>query len=98
MGSYAFNPNGALDTRAELAQVTAKLRESLDALGVAVRAFNAANSGSAIEGFDQVQTRWNAAHADMQRAVAAGGGALDDIHENYVLTDRRGAAAFHGAI
>jgi len=78
--------------------VTAKLRESLDNLALAVRAFNAANSGSAIEGFDAVQTRWNAAHLDMQRASSAGGGALDDIHQNYVITDRRGAAAFHGAI
>lgn len=98
MASYTFNPNGALDTGAELAAVTKKLEGSLSDLKVAIANFLNTNAGTSIENYDYVQAEWNQGQVKMELALAQGVVALNNIHDEYVLADNRGAATFGGTV
>ncbi|OAA29203.1 hypothetical protein UG55_100314 [Frankia sp. EI5c] len=96
--TYRFSPNGALDTIDELTFVTAKLRESLDALTGQVNLFITANEGSAPTSYAEAQTLWNQGHQEMDNSLRFGSDRLRQILDEYVIGDRRGAQVFGRSI
>jgi uncharacterized protein YukE len=94
MATYQFSPNGALDTADELQFVTTKLTESLGTLTQKVQAFIQVNAGNAPENYTLAQQQWNKGQQDMQMSLAVGKVKLQEIHNEYVLGDSRGANVF----
>ncbi|CAO5147345.1 ESAT-6 family protein [Frankia sp. AiPs1] len=94
MATYQFSPNGALDTASELEFVNTKLENSLSDLVAKVNAFTAANSGQAPENYGLAQIQWNKGQTEMNAALALGKQRLEEIHNEYVLGDNRGASVF----
>ncbi|SNQ46306.1 conserved hypothetical protein [Frankia canadensis] len=94
MATYNFNPNGALDTAAELAFVNTQLEQSLSTLTQKVNAFITANEGQAPANYTLAQQQWNKGQVDMNAALALGKQRLEEIHNEYVLGDNRGANVF----
>lgn len=97
-GSYSFNPNGALDTGAELALVTRKIAESLDALEAAASAFLTANAGASIESYQTAQQTWSRGQKAMEDSLVKGVAALESVHDQYTLADNTSAAVFGGSV
>ncbi|KPM56536.1 hypothetical protein CcI49_00925 [Frankia sp. CcI49] len=98
MATYQFNPNGALDTAAELQFVTTKLQDSLEALINSVRVFADRNSGAAPDNYVLAQQQWNTGQQEMELSLAVGKVKLEEIHNQYVLGDNRGANVFGSLI
>ena len=98
MANYSINPNGALDTAAELEGVTRKLEQSLDTLAQAVNRFTVANAGHAPEAYATAQSTWNQGHLEMDQALQVGQARLQEIAQHYVLSDNRAAAVFDGSV
>ncbi|CAO5234373.1 WXG100 family type VII secretion target [Frankia sp. AgKG'84/4] len=94
MATYQFSPNGALDTADELTFVNSQLEQSLTTLTQKVNAFIAANEGQAPANYSLAQQQWNKGQADMNAALALGRQRLQEIHNEYVLGDGRGANVF----
>ena len=94
MATYNFSPDGALNAGGELEFVTNKIRESLDALKVAVAQFQAANEGQTVENYGAAQAKWELGQREMDQALVKGRVALDQIAHDYVFTDHRGAQVF----
>ncbi|MCK9904848.1 WXG100 family type VII secretion target [Frankia sp. Cpl3] len=94
MVDYTFNPNGALDTAAELKMVTDKIDTSLATLMTQVQNFITANAGSAPDNYAAAQQLWNSGQKKMQESLALGQAKLQEIHATYVLGDNQGAAVF----
>ncbi|MGF7239063.1 MAG: hypothetical protein ACQSGP_29530 [Frankia sp.] len=94
MATYQFSPNGALDTAGELQFVTTKLEESLSDLAVKVNLFIQANNGSAPDHYTTAQQLWNKGQQDMELSLAVGKQKLEEIHNQYVLGDKKGALVF----
>ncbi|WP_261556598.1 WXG100 family type VII secretion target [Frankia tisae] len=98
MATYQFSPNSALDTAGELDFVSTQLEQSLADLTRKVQAFIAANEGRAPENYTVAQQQWNKGQADMNLALAEGRRRLEEIHNEYVLGDSRGANVFGSLI
>ncbi|WP_261570777.1 WXG100 family type VII secretion target [Frankia gtarii] len=98
MATYQFSPNGALDTAGELQFVTKALEASLGDLTQKVQLFIAANAGNAPENYAAAQTQWNQGQQDMEVSLAVGMQKLEEIHNEYVLGDRKGANVFGSLI
>ncbi|EFC80119.1 WXG100 family type VII secretion target [Parafrankia sp. EUN1f] len=98
MATYQFNPNGALDTAAELELVTGRIRESLNQLMTSVTNFTRMNSGAAPDNYATAQQYWNAGQQDMEASLVVGKAKLEEIHNQYVLGDNRSAAVFDGLV
>ncbi|KJE19673.1 hypothetical protein FF36_06041 [Frankia torreyi] len=94
MATYQFSPNGALDTADELQFVTKKLEESLADLTTKVQLFIQANAGAAPENYTLAQQQWNKGQQDMELSLAVGRQKLEEIHNQYLLGDRKGASVF----
>lgn len=98
MATYQFNPNGALDTAAELAHVTTQLERSLADLKVTVEKFITANAGNAPDNYTQAQTLWNNGQYRMNASLIVGQQKLEEIHHEYLLGDNKGANVFGSLI
>lgn len=98
MATYALNPNGLLDTSAELQGITTSIQTTIEELNSAVSTYIGANSGDAQAAFVQAQSEWNAGIDAMRAALADATGRLDRIHDTYRLGDARGASLFGGNV
>ncbi|MFJ8690782.1 WXG100 family type VII secretion target [Micromonospora wenchangensis] len=98
MPSYGLNPNGLLDSSAELQGVTTSIQNAIDELNTVVQTYVNANSGDTREAFTAAQTKWNTGINEMRQALADASSRLDQIHDNYRLGDARGAALFQGNV
>jgi len=94
MVSYYADPNGMLDSSADLQNATNKLQTDITELEQSVTNFLAHNQGQAIDGYDAAQARWRAAMARMQAALARSGPQVESMLANYHQVDRMGAASF----
>ena len=94
MANYSVNPAGLQDVENQLTQVTQRLDASLSALQAAVQRFTAANNGQAPDAYLRAQGLWNQGQRDMHMALRAGQQRLQDITNNYIHGDNRGAAVF----
>ncbi|MBN1171981.1 MAG: WXG100 family type VII secretion target [Micromonosporaceae bacterium] len=98
MADFSVNPNGMLDVGDELQQVTRRLNSSLEELDKYVENFKQVNQGDAAIAFTAAQQKWHEGMAQMQSALAVAQQRLNDIHENYLLGDKRGASLFGGTV
>lgn len=91
---YSVNPNGLLETSAELESVNNALKAVEEELNAAVTAFCNANQGENVDAYRTAQSHWNAGFAEMNAALNDAKHALNSINERYVRTDKSGAAVF----
>ncbi|MGH3663663.1 MAG: WXG100 family type VII secretion target [Micromonosporaceae bacterium] len=98
MATYALNPNGLLDSGAELAGVTRSIDQALDNLNVYVTRYINENAGETATSFTAAQAKWEEGMNEMNLALATGKQKLDAIVENYHLGDVKGAALFQGSV
>jgi uncharacterized protein YukE len=98
MATYGLNPNGLLDTEAELRGVTQSIDNATDELNAVVQVFIDRNEGDAKASFVDAQRRWEAGIAQMKEALAQGAVSINDIHNAYRLGDVRGASLFGGGV
>jgi WXG100 family type VII secretion target len=98
MATYALNPNGLLDSGAELAGVNRSIEHALDELNQAVVRYAQENSGATAESFGDAQAVWEQGMQEMNAALAVGKQKLDSIVENYHLADVKGASLFGGNV
>lgn len=98
MSDFSVSPNGMLDVGDELQQITSRLNSSLQELDKYVENFKQVNAGDASIAFSEAQREWHAGMAQMQASLASARQRLDNIHENYTLGDKRGAALFGGGV
>lgn len=94
MANYCVNPVGLQDVGSQLTQVTQQLDASLSALQAAVQRFTAANNGQAPEAYLRAQSLWDQGQREMHQALHVGQQRLQDITNNYIHGDNRGAAVF----
>ncbi|PZG14868.1 hypothetical protein C1I95_20770 [Micromonospora craterilacus] len=98
MATYSLNPNGLLDSSAELRGVTNSIQNSLAELNGYVNQFIANNAGGAASSYQAAQNNWNQGLERMNEALGRGAVAIDQIRENYGIADNRGAALFQGNV
>lgn len=94
MATYSLNPNGLLDSGAELRGVTASIESAIADLNGYVSQFIAVNAGGAAESYQAAQTTWNNGLTQMQNALNRGATAIDNIRDNYSIADSQGASLF----
>ena len=94
MATYSYIPQVGDDGVQALRGVTDKLMASLQALQGSAERFKTANSGHAIDSYDEAQLLWNQGMTEMQDALGVKGQSLARIGENYVSTDAQGAGLF----
>ncbi|WP_432842792.1 WXG100 family type VII secretion target [Dactylosporangium sp. CA-092794] len=94
MANYSVNPAGLADVESELTSVTRRLDSSLTTLQGAVQQFTAANNGQAPDAYTQAQALWDQGQRDMHEALRNGQIRLQEITNNYISGDNRGAAVF----
>jgi WXG100 family type VII secretion target len=98
MSSYGLNPNGLLDSSAELQGITRTLQNTMDELNRQVQVYIAANEGQTQAAFTQAQATWNAGLDQMRTALGNASSLLDQIRDNYHLGDAHGASLFQGNV
>jgi WXG100 family type VII secretion target len=98
MATYALNPNGLLDSGAELEGVTRSIARALEELNQQVNKYAQENAGQTADSFGVAQMKWEEGMREMNAALATGKQKLDAIVENYHLGDVRGAALFEGNV
>jgi uncharacterized protein YukE len=96
MSSYSINPQGAIDTGAELAGVTQQMKNCLESLEKMANNFKTANDGNAVAGYDHAQRLWSQGQTEMQLSMAKGIQALDEINAQYLHGDAVASAQFLG--
>jgi WXG100 family type VII secretion target len=94
MANYNINPAVAQQIVQDIISVTGQLETSLSNLEGAVQRFTAANNGQAPDAYAGAQRQWSQGQTQMRQALNSGGLRLQDITDNYVNGDRRGAAVF----
>jgi len=94
MANYSVNPAGLQDVESELTTVTQQLDTSLSTLQGAVQRFTAANNGQAPDAYLRAQALWDQGQREMHQALRAGQQRLQEITNNYISGDNRGAAVF----
>jgi WXG100 family type VII secretion target len=98
MATYALNPNGLLDSGAELDGVTRSIERCLDDLNQAVDRYISENAGDTADSFRAAQGTWEQGMREMNAALVVGKQKLDAIVENYHLADVKGAGLFQGNV
>ena len=98
MATYALNPNGLLDSGAELAGVTRSIDQALDNVNMYVAQYARENAGETANSFNVAKQTWEQGMNEMNQALALGKQKLDGIVENYQLSDVKGAALFQGTV
>lgn len=98
MATYGLNPNGLLDSEAELRGITQSVDTATDELNTVVRVFIDRNEGEAKLAFVNAQQKWEAGIQQMNAALAQGANSINEIHDAYRLGDARGAALFGGHV
>lgn len=98
MATYSLNPNGLLDSGAELRGVTASIEAAIGDLNGYVSQFIAANAGNAATSYQTAQTTWNNGLTQMREALDRGAVAIDNIRDNYNIADTQGASLFEGNV
>ncbi|MEH1016724.1 WXG100 family type VII secretion target [Micromonospora sp. CPCC 206060] len=94
MANYNINPAAVQAVADTMARETRELDASLANLQAHVTRFAAANNGQAPEAYKAAQQLWNQGQQEMRAALAIGQQRLQEITQNYVLGDNRGAAIF----
>jgi uncharacterized protein YukE len=94
MANYNFSPDGALDTRQELISITGRLTNSLADLQQNVQVFMTTNQGDSVTNYGEAQQLWNDGQTEMNQYVTQAANALQNIYEEYMLGDRKGAVVF----
>ena len=94
MATYALNPNGLIDSAAELRSVTNSIETSISELNGHVNRFLAANTGNAATAYEGAQRVWNQGLDQMRQALNSGAAAIDNIRDNYGSADAQGASLF----
>lgn len=94
MANYSVNPVGLQDVESQLTQVTQQLDASLTALQASVQRFTAANNGQAPDAYLRAQALWSQGQREMHTALRVGQQRLQEITNNYIHGDNRGAAVF----
>lgn len=95
MPTYGLNPNGLLDTSAELAGITRSLQTAIDDLNGVVAQYINANSGETKDAFAHAQATWNAGMTRMHDSLGNARQRLDEIHDSYQLGQAHGAQLFY---
>ncbi|MEV6810735.1 WXG100 family type VII secretion target [Micromonospora sp. NPDC051296] len=98
MATYSLNPNGLLDSGAELRGVTNSIQNAINDLNGYVNQFIASNAGGAAVAYQTAQNTWNQGLAQMNQALDRGAVAIDQIRDNYQIADSQGAALFQGNV
>jgi WXG100 family type VII secretion target len=98
MVSFGLNPNGLMDSTAEMDAVRKQIEQSIAGLDAMVQKYIDANTGEAAAEFVTARQTWQAGLAQMQQALQIGAANLSDINDSYLQGDRRGAALFGGNI
>ncbi|WP_433531806.1 WXG100 family type VII secretion target [Micromonospora sp. CA-263727] len=98
MATYSLNPNGLLDSGAELRGVTNSIQNAINDLNGYVNQFIASNAGGAASSYQAAQNTWNQGLAQMNQALDRGALAIDQIRDNYQIADSQGAALFQGNV
>jgi uncharacterized protein YukE len=96
MANYSINPAAAQEVEQELVTVTNQLESSLATLQASVQRFTLANNGNAPDAYAGAQQLWNQGQSDMNQALTVGQQRLQEITNNYVAGDNKGAAIFGG--
>jgi WXG100 family type VII secretion target len=94
MANYSINPAVAQQIVQDIITESGRLETSLSNLEAAVQRFTAANNGQAPDAYAGAQRQWSLGQTQMRQALSSGGLRLQDITDNYVNGDRRGAAVF----
>jgi len=96
MANYSINPAAAQGVEQELISVTSQLDSSLATLQASVQRFTQANNGQAPDSYASAQQLWNQGQIDIHQALTVGQQRLQEIIDNYVAGDNKGAAVFGG--
>ncbi|PYC64865.1 hypothetical protein C7C45_29235 [Micromonospora arborensis] len=94
MANYSVRTSSMDDGATSLQSITEKLAASLEQLEQRASVFKNANSGLAIDGYDQAQQLWSQGMTEMQNALRGHASNLVKINNNYIDTDQRGAGLF----
>ena len=95
-GDFKVTPGQLLSTSAALKLQADTLRAQLEQFNNDVAARSATWEGAAKESYTQKHGEWTAGMHQMQQALDAFAGLVDQLAGNYVVTDNTGARTFNG--
>jgi WXG100 family type VII secretion target len=96
-GSFSLRHGDYDSHSATLLAMTRQIRSCLDQLqGLLVNLMNGEGwDGSAKHAYSLAQQSWNQACDEMSASLGQAHEVSQDIHDNYKITDARGASRFH---
>ena len=95
-GDFRVSPQVLQQVSAELRSQAAALLNHLEEFNNDVDARSATWEGAAKESYAQKHGEWTAGMHQMQQALDAFAGLVDQLAGNYVVTDNTGARTFNG--
>ena len=95
-GDFKVTPGQLLSTSAALKLQADTLRAQLEQFNNDVAARSATWEGAAKESYTQKHGEWTSGMHQMQQALDAFAGLVDQLAGNYVVTDNSGARTFNG--
>ena len=95
-GDFKVTPQQLQQTSASLRSQATELLSQLDQFNKDIAARSATWEGAAKESYTQKHGEWTAGMHQMQQALDAFAGLVDQLAGNYVVTDNTGARTFNG--
>ena len=95
-GDFKVTPQQLQQTSASLRSQATELLSQLDQFNKDIAARSATWEGAAKESYTQKHDLWTDGMHQMQQALDAFAGLVDQLAGNYVVTDNTGARTFNG--
>ena len=95
-GDFRVTPQLLQQTSTDMRAQAAELLSQLESFNKDVQARSATWEGAAKESYAQKHGEWTAGMHQMQQALDAFAGLVDQLAGNYVVTDNTGARTFNG--